>query len=213
MPVGFLSYYDALRFANWMNNGQGSGDTETGAYTLTGGTAIPANGETVTRNPGAQIVLSNENEWYKAAYYDSSTASYFTFPTGSNTEPVCSGPTGTANRANCQYAAGDLTAVGSYTGSPSPYGTFDQGGNGYEWNEAMIPCNLSGPCFDVYRGVRGGGLDGGSQSLAATIRSEANPANEGRTFGLRLVMIPEPSTGLLVTFGLLGLGARRRISA
>ncbi len=36
MPVNFVSFYDALRFANWLNNGQGSGDTETGAYTLLG---------------------------------------------------------------------------------------------------------------------------------------------------------------------------------
>ena len=39
-PVIYVSFYDALRFSNWLNNGQGSGDTETGAYTLLGGTAI-----------------------------------------------------------------------------------------------------------------------------------------------------------------------------
>ena len=39
MPVNFVSWYDSIRFANWLNNGQGSGDTETGAYTLLGGTA------------------------------------------------------------------------------------------------------------------------------------------------------------------------------
>jgi formylglycine-generating enzyme required for sulfatase activity len=38
MPVHFVSFYDALRFANWLTNGQGGGDTETGAYTLLGGT-------------------------------------------------------------------------------------------------------------------------------------------------------------------------------
>jgi formylglycine-generating enzyme required for sulfatase activity len=69
-PVEYVSYFDALRFANWLNNGQGAGDTETGAYTLLGGTATPSNGTTVTRNAGATIVLTSENEWYKAAYYD-----------------------------------------------------------------------------------------------------------------------------------------------
>ena len=38
-----------------MNNGQGTGDTETGAYTLLGGTAAPSNADTVTRNTGATI--------------------------------------------------------------------------------------------------------------------------------------------------------------
>src|SRR6266542_693454 len=42
-PVVYVGWYDAVRFANWMNNGQGNGDTESGAYTLVGGTAVPSN--------------------------------------------------------------------------------------------------------------------------------------------------------------------------
>ena len=42
MSVNFVSYLDALRFANWMSNGQGSGDTETGAYTIGSNEANPA---------------------------------------------------------------------------------------------------------------------------------------------------------------------------
>src|SRR5215468_6086133 len=30
MPVDWVSFYDAIRFANWMSNGQGNSDTETG---------------------------------------------------------------------------------------------------------------------------------------------------------------------------------------
>ena len=56
MPVSYVSYWDTLRFVNWMNNGQGIGDTETGAYTLLGGTPIP-NNPGVTRNPGAATFL------------------------------------------------------------------------------------------------------------------------------------------------------------
>ncbi len=33
-PANYTTWYDAIRFANWLNNGQGSGDTETGAYAL-----------------------------------------------------------------------------------------------------------------------------------------------------------------------------------
>jgi hypothetical protein len=32
-PVVYVSWFDAARMANWMMNGQGSGSTETGAYT------------------------------------------------------------------------------------------------------------------------------------------------------------------------------------
>ncbi|MDX2116146.1 MAG: hypothetical protein SFZ24_11095 [Planctomycetota bacterium] len=34
-PVNYVSFWDATRCANWLHNGQGAGDTETGAYTLT----------------------------------------------------------------------------------------------------------------------------------------------------------------------------------
>jgi len=82
MPVSYVSWYDSIRFANWLHNGQGSGDTETGAYTILGGTATPSNGLSITRNPGAQWWLTSEDEWYKAAYHknDGDTASYFEYP-------------------------------------------------------------------------------------------------------------------------------------
>lgn len=53
-PVTDVTFWDALRFSNWLDNGQpngaeGPGTTETGAYTLTS-TAIANN--TVTRNAG-----------------------------------------------------------------------------------------------------------------------------------------------------------------
>ncbi len=72
-PVGFISYYDALRFANWLHNGQGGGDTETGAYTigplLYEGTSYPISGAYITRNADAKWFLPSESEWYKAAYH------------------------------------------------------------------------------------------------------------------------------------------------
>ena len=33
-PVNYVNFLDAIRFANWMHNGQGTGTTETGAYTI-----------------------------------------------------------------------------------------------------------------------------------------------------------------------------------
>jgi formylglycine-generating enzyme required for sulfatase activity len=130
-PVALVTFHDAARFANWMNNGQANADTETGAYTLLGGTATPTNWTTMTRNPGATVFVPSHDEWFKAAYYDSSAGSYFDYPAGSNTPMTCAfPPTTAANTANC-FDGDDagLADVGSYTGSASPYGTFDQGGN------------------------------------------------------------------------------------
>ena len=136
-PVTLVSYFDALRFVNWLHNGQGGGDTETGAYTLLGGTPTPSN-PLVERNAGATIWIPTQDEWYKAAYYDTAPGAYFDYPTGTDTLIVCSAPVATANTANCGSVSGDVTDVGSYPASPSPNGTFDQGGNAEEWIDAII---------------------------------------------------------------------------
>ena len=68
-PVTFVSFYDAIRFANWMHNGRGDGSTETGSYTLPTTDPVPTNGDSITRNPNATWVLPSEDEWYKAAYH------------------------------------------------------------------------------------------------------------------------------------------------
>lgn len=34
-PVNYVNFLDAIRFTNWMHNGQGAGDTESGAYAIT----------------------------------------------------------------------------------------------------------------------------------------------------------------------------------
>jgi hypothetical protein len=79
VPVGYVNFYDAARFANWMNNGQGAGDTETGSYTLTAD-GIATN--TVTRNAGVSILLASEDEWYKAVYLDALTLAWNEMPGG-----------------------------------------------------------------------------------------------------------------------------------
>ena len=65
-PISYVSWFDAARFANWMTNGQGSGATETGAYTLAGGQIF---GNVPAANAGASFRMPTEDEWYKAAYY------------------------------------------------------------------------------------------------------------------------------------------------
>jgi formylglycine-generating enzyme required for sulfatase activity len=207
MPVVYVSFYDALRFANWMHNGQLSGaqdttTTEDGAYTITP-QGIADN--SITRNAGATIFLPNEDEWYKAAYHDAlgtQATNYLGYPTGTDTQPTCSAPTSDANHANCGTAVGDVTSAGSYTGSTSPWGTFDQAGNVREWNEAVID--------EFDRGFRGGAWFEGGIAAAVTSRRNDFPTFEFGTKGFRLASIPEPGTGLLLALGLLGLAPRRR---
>jgi hypothetical protein len=183
-PVNFVSWYDALRFANWRHNGkpsgaQGPATTENGAYTFSGGTTVG------TRNAGALVFLPTENEWYKAAYYDATSASYFDYPTKSNAAPSSDSPPGGSNAANF-YAgpfAHNPTDVGAYTGSPSPSGTYDQGGNVQEWVETA-----SG----TTRGARGGSWLSGASSLAASSASSLDPTTETNSVGFRIAS-PAPN--------------------
>jgi formylglycine-generating enzyme required for sulfatase activity len=210
-PITYVSWFDAARFANWMQNGQGSGSTETGAYTLVGG---QTSGTAPARNPGAQFYIPTEDQWYKAAYYKggSTNAGYWDFATQSDTPPgnmIGSG----ANQANytvngvysltqsTSYSARQnyLTDVGAFTNSTSFYGTFDQSGNVWEWND------LDGTAGER-RGLRGGGWGNLAFSLSSSERQMNFPTNDFMVGGgFRLaspVAVPEPSTWVM---GLAGI--------
>ena len=129
-PMNYINWYDAIRFANWMDNGQPvftteptatNNATESGSYTLVGFTADPEQWQQRRAQcRERQIVLPSENEWYKAAYYDPYTSSYYLYPTSSNSTPNSGYPTATPNSANF-YPDGpdDLTDVGAYSGTTS----------------------------------------------------------------------------------------------
>jgi formylglycine-generating enzyme required for sulfatase activity len=158
-PVTYVSWFDAARMANWMHNGQPSGPqnastTEDGAYTLNG-----AMSGIINRNSGARVYIPSENEWYKAAYYDTllnaGVGGYWLYPMRSNDTPnnlvgglpnqanfytASSAPSGLLSvTQQSTIAPGQtyLTPVGAFTASASAYGTFDQGGNVYEVLDAV----------------------------------------------------------------------------
>lgn len=160
-PVNFVSFWETTRFANWLHNGQPTGaqddtTTEDGAYTLTP-SGISAN--TITRNAGWEWAVTSENEWYKAAFHQPASSggdsdNYWQYATSSNFVPSTS-------QANYASIIGNTAPVGSY--AANFYGTFDMGGNVWEWNEAItLPPSGS-------RGFRGAGWRSGDLSwLSAT---------------------------------------------
>jgi formylglycine-generating enzyme required for sulfatase activity len=203
-PVNYVSFWDACRFANWLSNGQptgaqGPGTTETGAYTLNGYNGEM--GQNIQRNGCAKWAVTSENEWYKAAYYKggSTNAGYWDYPTRSDTAPGQDMADASGNNAN--YLAANYvfpidsgkatTVVGQFQNSPGPYGTFDQGGNVWEWNEAVV-------CQDstaAHRGMRGGSFGGYDYTLQAYFRSYQEPIDEACVTGFRVVELTPPHPG------------------
>lgn len=104
--------------------------------------------------------IPSYDEWYKAAFYKSggTNAGYWTYATQSDTAPIpvqasligdglANGSGNYANYAgsgswNVPSGSGNVTTVGT-NGGPSAYGTYDQNGNVWEWNDA-ISDNLRG---------------------------------------------------------------------
>jgi len=223
-PVTFITWFDAARFCNWLSNGQpkgteGNGTTETGAYTLSG---TVTGGIGISKNANAKYWIPTEAEWYKAAYYDPSlnggSGGYWLYPTRSNTVPGNSWANRTSpNEANyyngvsntLSGSTGYLTPVGAFTNSASAYGTYDQGGDVFQWNDTTFGSS--------FRGVRTaswyGNLGSYAPSLASTKPETSNytyPTIADETQGFRIATVPEPSCFMLMGLGVAALATLRR---
>jgi len=175
---------------------------------------------------GKVWVIPTEDEWYKAAYHknDGDTGNYFNYPTSSNTPPGYVDDDGELSGTSTAFADGVTdpgnyatydgdgvtdgigspyyrTEVGEWENSASPYGTFDQGGNVREWNEAIL--------YSSFRGARGGSYTYDFDDLRALDRSGGGMADNIHV-GFRLASIPEPGSITLLVCGALGLLAYRR---
>jgi formylglycine-generating enzyme required for sulfatase activity len=202
-PISDVSWGDAARFCNWLANGQpttgveNAATTESGSYALNGAVS-DRQLAAVVRAPFATYVIPTENEWYKSAYYKGGSvdAGYWLFPTQNDNPPSNVLSAIGTNNANFDdpilggsNVPHEYTDVGAFASSPSAYGTFDQGGDVFQWNESIV---------NSVRGVRGGSFDGQVVGLESGTRLSTGPSNDGPTIGFRVAEVPEPNSICIV---------------
>ena len=220
-PITYVDWSSAARFCNWLHNDQpegneGPGTTERGAYNLDGfmGGVVP-----VAKD--AAWFLPSEDQWYKAAYYKGgeTNAGYWLYPTQHDADPDNSMIGNRTNNANVfivktstnwlghitkkethsQSSPPFLTPVNTFANSAGYYGTYDMGGNVFEWvdaDRASIDPNL--------QVVRGGAWskEFGVSSLESTYRNATNSfSSETSAIGFRVATRQEHLTLSWVVVG------------
>lgn len=237
LPITHVSYYDSLRFMNWLENGQpvgpqGAGTTEDGSYTFSGTTTVGA------LNPGSLFFMPTENQWYKAAYHQPASEggdsdNFWLFPFQTNDQPFSDDPTA-LNTPDDSRAANvfinDFNGSNGFddgfatTGSTSisgselyltPVGAY---GSATSYYGAFDMGGNVGEWVDTiisqdWRGIRGGAWNNLISALESKSRgSGVQPFGDWNHVGIRVAtsIIPEPSRALLSLLGLCGVLVRRR---
>ena len=214
-PVNEVSFGDALRYANWLANGQPTGaegpsTTEDGSYSVNGA-MTDGQLNAVIRSASATYVIPSLNEWYKAAYYKggSLNAGYWLYPTQSDTVPsnvLSATGTNNANFVNPGVSFTDpvngVTSVGAFADSPGSYGTYDMGGDVFQWTEGLQGSQ---------RLNLGGGFNYNVSYLASSTQATPlEPSNGGPDFGFRVALVPEPCGSITICLLTTGLLRRSR---
>lgn len=185
-PVPWVTWFNAARFVNWLNNGaQQASDTENGAYALNHETEY----KIIQKNTSATWWLPSEDEWYKAAYYNPKSGRYSSYATRSNKLPkLCASSKKVnsgknfANYNGCRPEKNKLSTVGSFTGTFSYYGVFDLAGNLWEWTDGVVSA--------TNKIIRGGSWSWGTTSLHKTHRRDYLPQERDDDIGFRVARLP-----------------------
>ena len=198
LPVVYIGFYELARYANWLHYGcpisgcsvlgTTEGDNKTGAYDTRYFELVRLGKKKVfnefgKRNEGARFWIPNDDEWYKAAYYNPlkiGRRKYYDYPTQSDDAP---------SLAMCNYMKSNTLAVGSpyfmasvdsFSNAPSYFGTVQQGGNVWEWLESWAYGSIG------HRGLRGGSWSYTEYGLNAVNVDDGGIDDKLYVFGGRL---------------------------
>jgi formylglycine-generating enzyme len=220
-PATYVSWNNAARFVNWLNTSTGGFPAY--KFTTTGvndnialwtpADTLDYNAANPFRSLRATYVLPTDDEWYKAAYFNPATSTYFDYPNGLDTPPsaVASGTATNTAVYNGQAVPADITQAGGL----SPFGVMGLGGNVWEWEETEF--DLVNDNGATNRGFRGGDWQDSdtmffmtSYLLSSSVRHSIAPSFGHDRIGFRVASVtpvPEPSTWVLIFTSTIGLFA------
>ena len=210
---------------------QSASTTKDGTYTLNGA-VIPSDWAVSRNLGAQWFLPTEDEWYKAAYYQPASRGgdsdNYWAYPTRTNVVPNSDSPPGDVaiqenvanffrndsipNGYNGGYAVTGvttldplenyLTDVGAYASASGPYGTFDQGGNVYEWNESFV--------LGKQHGWRGGSWANPSGAMRDDDRPTITLVESSR-IGFRVATVPEPGSAVLAATGLLTALAWRRV--
>jgi formylglycine-generating enzyme len=211
-----------------------SAGTENGVYNLSLQASNPA---AIQRQAGAKVFLPNENEWYKAAYYDPTSGAgggdnYWLYPTQKNDPPYSDNPNALSTPDNTNVA--NINRSGNFGGTYN---------NGYAATQSQSFNVSQNYLFDVgayaltsnhygtkdqagsvlewlennegiNRFVRGGGWGNGFETTWSPYRLAIETSRSDNMTGFRIASVPEPgSIAALVGLALALLQRPRNVRA
>ncbi|MCO6043793.1 formylglycine-generating enzyme family protein [Aeoliella sp. ICT_H6.2] len=216
-PATRVSWFEAARFVNYLNEDQGAPPAykfdsagEFQLWELGDPGYDPAN---PFRNSLARYFLPSADEWYKAAFYDPESDTWFDYPNGMNTPPLPVASGADANTAVIEQDASMDPADVWLAGGSSPFGTVAQAGNVWEWEESET--DLVNDERFANRAFRGGDRISGSSSLSisSSFRHDIYPPDQSiGAVGFRVASrnVPEPNSMVLLLVALVfGVAAKR----
>ena len=217
-PATGVSWFEAAKFVNWLNTSKGfqaayrfdqNGDFQ--LWDVADSWTDSVRGTNRFRNKDAHFWLPSVDEWYKAAYYDPVSDTWFDYPSSDG-----SLPTAVASGTNDKTAVyGQTPTKGpadiTQAGGLSPFGVMGLGGNVWEWEESAF--DLTNDKTGESRGRPGGFWFSGSSDLSSSFSRNLgiNPTFELGNVGFRVASlhassaVPEPASA--VVWALLGVGA------
>ena len=221
VPTNRVSWYEAAQFVNWLNTSTGhqaayrfTGTQGTDDYTFATWDAADAWGGTnLYRHKDAYYFLPDEDEWFKAAYWNATSETIQDYATkAGDTLHQGDGSSGTGwNYDDGGFATDPYGPWDVGVGSEELNGTYDIMGNNFELLESPYDDD---PSYSAgsWRVVRGGWWFFTSYSLQSSSRSYESPSFENYFAGFRVASVPEPGSITLLVCGLIAamLWWRRR---